>query len=40
MLIGVVSGDLPPLVEGETVAETLQILQEAPELGALGVTGA
>ncbi|MCC6746152.1 MAG: serine/threonine-protein phosphatase [Deltaproteobacteria bacterium] len=40
VLIGVVSGDLPPLVEGETVAETLQILQEAPELGALGVTGA
>jgi protein phosphatase len=39
VLIGGVSGDLPPLVAGETIAEALQILQEAPELGA-SISGA
>jgi len=40
VLIGGVSGDLPPLVAGETIAETLQILQEEPVLGPGGPSGA
>jgi len=33
VLIGGVSGDLPPLVAGEPIADTLQILQETSALG-------
>jgi serine/threonine protein phosphatase PrpC len=40
VLIGGVSGDLPPLVAGETIAETLQILQEEPGPGPGGPSGA
>jgi serine/threonine protein phosphatase PrpC len=36
VLIAGVSGDLPPLVAGETIADTLQILQEPPPPGPPG----
>ena len=36
VLIGGVSGDLPPLVAGESIADTLQILQETSALGPVG----
>ena len=40
VLIGGVSGDLPPLVAGEPIADTLQILQETSALGPVGPRGA
>lgn len=40
VLIGGVSGDLPPLVAGETIASTLQILQETSVLGPPGAPSA
>ena len=40
VLIGGVSGDLPPLVAGEPIADTLQILQETTALGPVGPHGA
>jgi serine/threonine protein phosphatase PrpC len=40
VLIAGVSGDLPPLVAGETIADTLQILQEPPAPGPRGASGA
>jgi len=36
VLLGHVSGDLPPLVTGETIADTLQILQEPADLVSSG----
>jgi serine/threonine protein phosphatase PrpC len=40
VLIGGVSGDLPLLVAGETIADTLQILQETTALGPPAASGA
>jgi serine/threonine protein phosphatase PrpC len=40
VLIGGVSGDLPPLVAGESIADTLRILQETSALGPPPTSGA
>jgi PPM family protein phosphatase len=40
VLIGGVGGDLPPLMAGETIADTLQILQETSALGPPPTSGA
>ena len=39
VLIGGVSGDLPPLVAGETIGDTLQILQETSALAPPPTSG-